>query len=139
MTFTLQTLGIPTGSVGDKYDTPRVPCNHSGVDYETNQVATPFKSAISGKVVAPIGGPWGTISIKPDGSNDLVQYLHCSKINVNVGDNVTPQTVIGETGDVCPPGTCNGIHLHLQVVKPTGDPKYECWSRNYVDPETWTP
>jgi murein DD-endopeptidase MepM/ murein hydrolase activator NlpD len=60
--------------------------------------ATPveFKAGVSGKVVAaPAGGP---ITVEmPDGTQ--VQYLDYSEALVKVGDAVTPDTVLGKTGN----------------------------------------
>lgn len=137
MIFSLQNLNLQSGAYGEDFDIIRGDCFHSGKDYTTNKVPTEFSAAIYGKVVS-IGADWGSIGVQPFGTSDLVQYLHCSEIYVAVGDIVAPWTKLGKTGDVCPPGRCNGIHLHLHVVRNSGSPKYNCWSRNYVDPNTWT-
>lgn len=138
MIFSLDNLGLTMGSYGEDYDLPRGDCFHSGKDYPSSQREMPFNACVYGKVVNPINGTWGTVSVVPFGTSDMIQYLHCSRINVAVGDVVAPWTVLADTGEVCPPGTCNGIHLHLQVVGATGSPKYSCWSRNYLNPNTWS-
>lgn len=134
----LNSLGLQNGAIGDNFNDPRGDCFHSGVDYTTGGAATSFRAAVYGVVVDPVGGQWGTISVRPFGSTDVIQYLHCSSIDVASGEIVAPWTILGTTGDVCPPGTCNGVHLHLQAVSADGTPTYDCWSRNYLNPNSWT-
>lgn len=138
MIFSLDNLGLATGAYGDDFNIVRRDCFHRGKDYETNKTPTPFKAGVYGRVTDPNGGEWGTITVVPFGTEDQVQYLHCSAINVQPGDIVAPWTVIGTTGEVCPTGGCNGIHLHLQVTRSTGKPSHKCWDRNYLNPNTWT-
>lgn len=135
--LTLQSLGLTAGSLGEDFNTPRGTCFHRGVDYRTGGAPMRFLAAVYGRVVAPIGGQWGTITVQPFGSPDIIQHLHCSQIDVSVGETVAPWTTLGKTGDVCPAGACNGVHLHLQVVSPTGSPQHECWDRNYTNPHNW--
>lgn len=136
--ISIESLGLAAnGSVGDDYDTVRRDCFHRGVDYKTNGKETPFLAAVYGRVIEPYGGVWGTITVAPFGSSDIIQFLHCSSRSVRLGEIVAPWTQLGYSGDVCPPGTCTGIHLHLQVLRPSGSPKHSCWNRNYLDPKAW--
>lgn len=137
--FTMGKLGLV--NVTAKFGEPRDGCPHKGTDFGSSGVEKDFKAGINGKVVDPLGGDWGTITIKPDhDSTSTVQYLHCSSIAVKVGDKVTRNQVIGKTGKKVPTGSpVTGIHLHLQVFKEE-DPEYACWGttkRNFYDPEKW--
>lgn len=138
--------GFTVAKVGlDKITSPfgelRDGCPHKGTDFGSSGKEKDFKAGVKGKVIAPNGGDWGTIAIKPDHDSTVtIQYLHCSSIAVKVGDKVTKDTVLGKTGKKAPAGTnISGIHLHLQVFK-NEDPAHECWDtpgRNFIDPETW--
>lgn len=143
--FTAAKLGLemfgnePTGT----FEEARDGCPHKGTDFSSGGTPQPFRAGIAGKVVWAPGGQYGTITIEPHHEpGTLVQYLHCSRFNVQRGDHVLPDTFIGETGSV---GT-SVVHLHLHVWKP-GNSKHPCWvlnagsaspvQRNFVDPETW--
>ena len=81
----------------------------------------------------------GTITVNPLSSPETrIQYLHCSSIDVVVGQTVYPWTFIGVTGDTAPPDTgITGIHLHLQVQEP-GSGGEPCWNgRAFTNPETF--
>ncbi|MCR9089108.1 MAG: M23 family metallopeptidase [Rhodobacteraceae bacterium] len=136
MAFTPQKLGLDgiTDEFG-KYR-PNVDCYHSGVDFSSSMTPKPIFAGIWGRVISPLGGSCSTVTIRPMHTPAYyVQYLHLSARNVSIGQNVTPCTVIGLTGDV----GCGavGIHLHLHVVNTGGAPQYECWSRNFVNPTQW--
>jgi murein DD-endopeptidase MepM/ murein hydrolase activator NlpD len=146
--FSPSSLGLD--NVTSKYGVMRDGCPHRGTDFGSSSTKKPFKAGVNGRVVEKNGGIWGTITIIPDHNKEFyIQYLHCSKINVKVGDSVTKDTIIGQTGEVGPVGRVNGIHLHLQIWK-VEQPKYSCWNsnekdilpkniliRNFYDPETW--
>jgi murein DD-endopeptidase MepM/ murein hydrolase activator NlpD len=88
---------------------------HLGIDISsrdaTGKVAQlDFKGGVTGKVVAPIGGKYGTITVEL-ANKTRVQYLHTSQQHVRVGDDVTPDTVLGRTGST----GANAIHLHVQA------------------------
>jgi murein DD-endopeptidase MepM/ murein hydrolase activator NlpD len=51
-----------------------------------------------------------------DGS--ILQFLHASKISVQEGQQVTPDTVLGITGNT----GASVIHLHVQAKDPQGHP-----------------
>lgn len=138
--FTPASLGL--NNVTGKFGEPRNGCPHKGTDFGSGGIAKDFKAATNGKVIAPIAGDWGTITVKPfHDPESTVQYLHCSSIHVKIGDDVSKDTVIGTTGKTAPPGTSiSGIHLHLQVFK-SEPPAEPCWNdgsnRNFYDPELW--
>ena len=56
----------------------------------------------------------------PDGTR--IQYLHTSQQNVRVGDPVTPESVLGRTGNT----GANAIHLHVQARDGSG---------NFINPD----
>ncbi|MNK40696.1 Peptidase family M23 [compost metagenome] len=137
--FTAAKVGLT--KITAKFGEDRDGCPHKGTDFGSGGVEKDFKAGVSGKVVAPVGGDWGTITIKPDHDSTVtLQYLHCSSIAVKEKDKVTKDTILGKTGKKAPAGTnITGIHLHLQVYK-NEDPAEACWNtpgRNFIDPETW--
>ena len=96
---------------------PGASANHLGVDLGS-AVGTPVKAPISGRVTQAVmstNACGGTIAI----SNGTVQhrFCHCSKINVQVGQDVEQGAVVGLTGGG--PGTpgagvSTGPHLHWE-------------------------
>jgi hypothetical protein len=91
---------------------------HLGLDYGSNRKPMPFKAGINGKVVH-VGGRYNTITVKLEGKHsNMVQYLHASRISVRVGQEVKPETILGETGNTGSEHT--GIHLHIQTKDSKG-------------------
>jgi hypothetical protein len=89
---------------------------HEGVDFSSRPAPgmlpapVEFKAGVYGRVIKAGGGTWNTITVQlADGS--VVQYLHASKVIVAVGQQVSPDTVLGLTGKK---GTTT-IHLHVQA------------------------
>ena len=141
MGFTPAQVGLDGERVTAHFREPRPNgCPHRGLDISSSGTPKPFVAGIFGQVVEPApGGEWGTIAVAPlSQPATRVQYLHCSRAFVSVGQMVTPWMVVGLTGDTAPPGTgITGVHLHIQVIKP-GGPAEPCWGqRNFVDPESW--
>jgi hypothetical protein len=104
---------------------------HKGIDFSTrtlngNPAALPFKSGFSGKVVLVPGSSYNTIGVELP-NNYIVQYLHASEILVKSGQYVTPDTILGKSGDTSPDGEDVPIHLHIQVINPKS---------NKVDPRS---
>ncbi len=81
-----------------------------------------FTACVEGKVTGLSGGTWNTISVTLSNGN-VIQYLHASAVKVKVGDDVTPDTVLGVTGDSGSPGR---VHLHVQAKDKNG---------KYIDPD----
>jgi hypothetical protein len=137
MGFSPALVGL-SGPISGTFNEPRPGgCPHRGLDISSNGISTPFSAGIYGTVIAPTPGAsqWCTIAVKPfDDPTVVVQYLHCSSTNVNLGDIVAPWTILGTTGNCSP--TPVPIHLHIQVIYP-GAPANLCWNQNFVDPQTW--
>jgi len=111
-------------------------CPHSGIDIATNGVSVAFLAGLFGRVIG-LGVDTNSVAVEPFGRPGFtVRYLHCASRAVSEGDLVYPWSQLGTTGDVG--GGSTGIHLHVDVVRngvPSSEPS--CWSREYVDPETF--
>lgn len=136
MGFSPSTVGLGNYPINSDFGSDRNGCPHSGIDIATGGIPTPFTAGIFG-VVAGVGGQCSSVTVQPfHDQNHFVQYLHCSSIQVSKGDYVAPWTTLGTTGEVGCGAT--GVHLHLHVVKKSAQPSNPCWSRQYVDPKSWT-
>ncbi len=141
MGFSPQVVGLSGERITGKFEEerPKQNCFHRGLDISSSKRPKPFTAGLFGKVVSPLGSEWGTVTVLPfHASGYTVQYLHCSAIDVGVGEVIAPWTTLGHTGDKAPEGSgVNGVHLHVHVIQPSGSkPKHSCWGRlNYEDPE----
>ena len=95
---------------------------HEGFDVEVPS-GTPIQFLRSGKVTArkdePLGYGWYLL-VKIDGTNDTIMLAHLSAINVQEGDQIAPNTILGATGGIKnAPGAGNsgGAHLHYEYRK----------------------
>ena len=102
----------------DWWDYPGGSCrSHAGVDIGA-PTGTPIYSISDGKVVFAEygynGGYGNKIVVQHyiNGQNYTSLYGHLSSINVNVGDIVTKDSVIGFVGNT---GNSYGSHLHLNL------------------------
>ncbi len=93
-----------------------VTVKHQGVDISTRPTGSTsskpmdFKAGINGEVVRAGKGTYNTITVKlQDGTQ--IQFLHSSKVYVKIGDKVTPDTVIGKSGNT----GANSVHIHVQA------------------------
>ena len=90
---------------------------HTGLDIATAS-GTPFVPITAGTVTfAGYKGSYGNLIIVNHGKNDSGEtietyYAHCSRLNVNVGDYVSENSVIGYVGST---GNSTGPHLHLEI------------------------
>lgn len=90
---------------------------HTGLDIATS-MGTPIIPVTAGKVTyAGYKGSYGNMIIINHGKNSNGQtvetyYAHCSRLNVNVGDSVNENSIIGYVGST---GNSTGPHLHLEI------------------------
>ncbi len=86
---------------------------HLGIDLASYAMA-PIKTQNGGKVVfASYNGIYGNNPIISHGLGLYTIYGHCSSLNVAVGDEVAPNTVIAKSGKT---GYAMGDHLHFGVL-----------------------
>jgi len=86
---------------------------HLGLDLASYAMA-PIKTQNGGKVVfAGFNGIYGNNPILSHGLGLYTIYGHCSSLNVAVGDEVAPNSVIAKTGKT---GYAMGDHLHFGVL-----------------------
>ena len=96
---------------------------HEGIDLSSRRgpgqvppAMLDFKAGVYGIVKKAGDGPWGTITVQlQDGS--LLQYLHTSASHVKKDDLVTPDTLLGVTGQT----GAGAIHLHIQAKDRNGN------------------
>ena len=103
---------------------------HSALDIAT-PAGTPVHPPAAGKVIKAWNDKAGGNSVlvqHPDGR--VTGYAHLRNINVDVGDSVTPSTVLGGVGNT---GTASkGNHLHYTVRNKDGnrvDPAGQKWKQ----------
>lgn len=94
---------------------------HNALDLSSRRDTTgaaeplPFKAGVYGTVVFAATGK--VLVVTPPGT--VLHYLHASGVRVRFGDEVTPDTVLGKTGNWWPgakPHQKGPIHLHLQAT-----------------------
>lgn len=88
--------------------------NHRGVDISAG-TGTPILAASAGKVTFAGNRGKAGLMVKVDhGSGLETQYLHNSRLLVNVGDNVASGQRIAEEGST---GNVTGAHLHFEIIR----------------------
>ena len=89
---------------------PRSP--HSGLDIAAPE-GTPVESIAAGRVAA-VGDYFfnGQTVMVDHGQGLISMYCHLSDIDVALGEEVTPDSVVGKVGKT---GRVTGAHLHLSV------------------------
>ena len=89
---------------------PRSP--HSGLDIAAPE-GTPVESIAAGRVAA-VGDYFfnGQTVMVDHGQGLISMYCHLSEIDVALGEEVTPDSVVGKVGKT---GRVTGAHLHLSV------------------------
>jgi murein DD-endopeptidase MepM/ murein hydrolase activator NlpD len=114
---------LPSSKIGSKAGMRLHPIHgvlrmHSGNDYPM-RTGTPISSAVGGEVVyaSTMGGYGNTVDIRhPDGS--MTRYAHLHRMNVRVGQKISPGTKIGEVGST---GDSTGPHLHFEYRDSRGN------------------
>lgn len=95
--FVIPVNGNITSGFGDREPTEIISAFHQGIDIGA-VTGTEIKSAIDGNVIyASVAGDYGNC-IKIQNGDVVTVYAHCSELNVNVGDNVTQNQIIGRVG-----------------------------------------
>jgi murein DD-endopeptidase MepM/ murein hydrolase activator NlpD len=117
-------LGMYVGSPGDGCTVDRLNYDgHPGIDYVAGGVSV--YPAARGKVLTGqclifnAGGTcasWGAVGVD-HGNGYITQYWHMRDIQVQPGQTVTTDTVLGTASDVGTPGVS---HLHFEVAKRVG-------------------
>ena len=116
----------PSGKMTSGYRTSERP-DHMGTDYPMPE-GTPISVIQPGKVTRAgwyDGYGYGVQVNHPGGVNSF--YGHLSSMNVKVGQNIDPGTVIGKVGTT---GRSTGPHLHFEV---DADGKSKVDPTNYAD------
>lgn len=105
---------------------------HEGVDIgppEPGQEGVDVHAGVNGEVTF-VGGDYGTVAVETE-DGQRVRYLHLADINVEVGDTVNGETIVGEMGGTGPEGADQySIHLHLDLQDPDAnweDPQEQEW------------
>ncbi|NWH09010.1 MAG: peptidoglycan DD-metalloendopeptidase family protein [Alphaproteobacteria bacterium] len=105
--------------------------HHGGLDFAAS-TGDPVIATSSGVVVwAERRGPYGNMVEIDHGGGFKTRYAHLSAINVTLGQQVEPGTVVGKVGST---GRSTGPHLHYEVWydgKPR-DPKNFLRAGRYV-------
>lgn len=96
-------------------DNPIVSKNHTGIDIAAN-TGTVIRASMEGTVtVSSTIGDYG-YHIKITNGDVSTLYAHCSKLYVNVGDQITQGQEIAEVGST---GNSTGPHLHFEIMRGT--------------------
>ncbi len=101
------------GSISSPFGARRGGYRHKGIDI-ANNTGTSVHASASGVVIF-VGwhGGYGRKIIIYHGFGYTTVYAHLSRIDVNVGDEVTKDDVIGLMGDT---GNSTGPHLHFEIL-----------------------
>lgn len=116
--------GVITSEIGSRWGE-----YHNALDIGGNAEGTPVYAAAAGKVTGkisryPCGGNMLYIDVVVGGQTYTTYYYHLLRFNVNVGDIVTQNTIIGWVGGGSTStanggydGCTFGAHLHFGVAK----------------------
>ena len=119
---------VPDGYIPDPAKGEKFTRKHLGDDFSSHSdppkfnvkgkiiaQPEPFTAGVSGTVHIIPGSKYNTINVVlPDGST--IQYLHASHINVVEGQQISPDTELGITGNT----GVTDIHLHVQAKDSQG-------------------
>ena len=109
--FILPVTGTVTSRYGEREATEVVSANHAGIDIGAN-TGTPIYAAMDGTVtVSSEEGEYGK-HIDIENGDVLTRYAHCSKLLVEVGQEVKQGDKIAEVGST---GNSTGPHLHFEI------------------------
>jgi len=103
------TYGSITSTFGDR----RGGYRHKGIDIANNTGTNVHASASGIVIFAGWHGGYGRKIIIYSGFGYTTVYAHLSRIDVNVGDEVTKDDIVGLMGDS---GNSTGPHLHFEIL-----------------------
>lgn len=101
---------------------------HSGIDIATGTSGTPFVAPADGVVILVASPPFtleGNLLMIDHGMGLNSAFLHCSEVDVKLGDHVKQGQVIGHIGMT---GRATGPHLHWSLM----------WQGSRLDPLLFT-
>ena len=115
---------------------------HMGIDLSNTNKTIEIYPIATGVVFAKYYDDYGALVIKirhnVNGRYLYSTYAHLSSWYVNVGDTVTPDTVIGRMGNT---GYSFGAHLHLEVTTcdwhAGGGCSWSVYQRSTIDPRQY--
>ncbi len=90
----------------------RRPSLHTGIDFRATYGAAVRPTAPGTVVAAGYNGGYGNMVDVDHGDGVVTRYGHLSRIEVKVGDAVSPSKVIGRVGST---GRSTGPHLHYEL------------------------
>jgi murein DD-endopeptidase MepM/ murein hydrolase activator NlpD len=107
---------------------------HSGLDIQTKDKSTSrgFYALSGGKVISA-GGKYNTIAVYDSINNRTVLYLHASRINVSVNQQINVGTLLGWQGDKGAP--LGAFHVHVEVRSGSRSSP-ACGASSTINPET---
>ena len=107
---------------------------HSGLDIQTKDKSTNrgFYALSGGKVISAGGGTYNTIAVYDSINNRTVLYLHASRVNVGINQQISAGTLLGWQGDK---GVPNAFHVHVEVRSGSRSSP-ACGASSTVNPET---
>jgi murein DD-endopeptidase MepM/ murein hydrolase activator NlpD len=101
---------------------------HSGIDIATGESGNPFVAPADGVVILVANPPFtleGNLLMIDHGMGLNSAFLHCSEVDVKVGDHVTQGQLLGHIGMT---GRATGPHLHWSLM----------WRGSRLDPLLFT-
>ncbi len=101
------------GSITSTFGARRGGYRHKGIDIANNTGTSVHASASGVVIFAGWHGGYGRKIIIYHGFGYTTVYAHLSRIDVNVGDEVTKDDIIGVMGDT---GNSTGPHLHFEIL-----------------------
>lgn len=115
---------------------------HLGMDYSNSNKTMPIYPIANGVVFAKYYDSAGALVLKirhvVNGRYLYSTYAHLSSWNVNVGQVVTPNTMIGRMGNT---GNSTGAHLHMEITtcdwNTGGGCTWATYQRSTVNPRNY--
>lgn len=100
---------------------------HLGIDLASTTNAQILQNNPGKVVIAQEDGIYGLTALVYHGFGVYTLYSHCSNLNVQVGDEVKPGDILGNTGSS---GLAFGDHLHFGVIVQGIEVRPEEWMDN---------